>query len=240
MKKYNTKYPKLKKRHIFIPICVVIIILLIVLFLWEEHYDYSKMIDAEKFASFFTILSSLGTLISLYFLFNQLSEMKEGRIAASQPDLFPASAKFEVSEESNNFPDKQVLNSKEPQIKVSSISDENTVSDNAYIEIFNIGQGAAKYINLQWKYDLGEIERLIGIQYRYHKLKEAECKKIDFVRADNKFKIPIPCFYFNCCGSRLNQSLEGVLGSEVPKPKPKPKISLIIDYHDIQNNSYTK
>src|SRR5689334_20143367 len=67
-------------------------------FLWKERIDINKRINDEKIGNFFAAFAGVATVVSIYFLYGQLIEMKESRKAANIPDLYPAYSKFSVKD----------------------------------------------------------------------------------------------------------------------------------------------
>jgi hypothetical protein len=211
---------------------------LTIVFLWKEipSFDLSKKINSEKIASYFTALGSVAAAISVYFLYGQLLEMKDTRRAAYQPDLYPSYSKFQVQDVANPTIFEGGNN---PIVKVIRLEDNHPQEQfRPYIELHNIGLGAAKNISILWKYDVDAVEVLIKDTYQHYKITEPENEHLDFLQATGKTFMSIPYHFFNCCGEQLNQSYLDVI--EPITEKPKPEIGLQLRYQDIQNNWFDK
>lgn len=219
-------------RKLFIAFLIFATVLT-VLFLWNEVDKLSlhKVINSEKFGNYFTALGAVAAAISIYFLYGQLLEMKETRQAAYQPDLYPEASKFQVKDikdyeyNSINLPQSiiQRLENNQPQ-----------ESFRPYIQLYNIGLGAAKNILATWKYNSNDIEQLIKDVYKGYKGTDSESEHFDFLQANGKTTLKIPLYYFNCCGIQLNQDLLDLITPI--NEKSKPELKLHIKFQDIQNN----
>src|SRR5688572_24040789 len=60
-------------------------------YLWGEFSNISPAlkINDEKFSSYFTALSSVATVITLFFLYKQLQQVNNARNDDVVPDLYP-------------------------------------------------------------------------------------------------------------------------------------------------------
>lgn len=224
-------------RRIFIAF-IIFATLLTIAFLWNEldGLDIHKTINSEKVGNYFTALGAVAAAISIYFLYGQLLEMRDTRKAAYQPDLYPNYSKFKV---------KDVVNSTifdggdKPVVKVIRLEDNQPQEQfGPYIELHNIGLGAAKNISSIWKYNVDEVENLIRGIYQHYKVTEPEKEHFDFLQTNSKTFMDIPFYFFNCCGEQLNQTYLDVI--EPVNEKPKPELTLQIRYQDIQNNWFDK
>lgn len=201
-----------------------------------EHIDFNCKINDEKIGNFFTALGSVAAIISIYFLYKQLGEIQDARRASQQSDIYPSFTQFIVKDEYNFS---AFAENEKPVLRIYRNEPthlEQTIRP--YIELHNIGFGAAKNISLKWDYNKNEIIKLIKDVYYYNENTTKEKEEIDFVQADGKFNIKIPSFYLICCGEQLNQSYLDTI--EPIDEKPKPKIQLEINYQDTQNNHYNK
>lgn len=205
---------------------VLFTIILLILFLCGELNDWNchNKIDDDKIEHYFSILAAVATVVALCEIYN-------ARKAEIEPDLFPATTQFIVKDIDNNIPfDAEGYGNK--NVTFSSL--ENTKPP--FIEMHNIGLGAAKYIEIQWLYNILEVEELIKNEYKYNKTQITETEHFGFLIEKGKLNINIPKFYFNCCGEKLNRT---ILEYENDIAQ-KPKLELKITYKDIQNNKYTK
>ncbi len=212
--------------------------LLTIAFLWLEIDNLSiyKTINSEKVGNYFTALGAVAAAISIYFLYGQLLEMRDARKAAYQPDLYPSYSKFQVKDVANPtiFEDGD-----KPVVKVIRLEDNQPQEQfRPYIELHNIGLGAAKNISATWKYNIDEVENLIKGLYQHYKATEPESEHFDFLQTNGKTFMNIPVHFFNCCGEQLNQTYLDVIDPVNEKHKPELKVQ--IRYQDIQNNWFEK
>ncbi len=209
---------------------VIFSILLIIVFCWNEieTLSLSQKINDDKISNFFTSLGSVAA-ISIYFLYGQLLEMKDTKKSTYHPDLYPNQTRIIVDDQKNSF------GSEKPYVIYST---KNKLGDGLYepyIELHNIGMGAAKNITVKWEYDMDEVISVIKDAYWYLKPKELESSHHDFLQVNGKLLLSIPRFYINCCGKSVNQTFNN-LNYNIEKPK----LEVLISYHDIQNNLLEK
>ena len=215
---------------------IIFTIFLTVYFFWKEDIDTNCKINDEKVGNFFTAFGSVAAAISIFFLYKQLVEMQDARIASQQPDIYPSFTQLFTKDDCNfsNFAEEE-----KPILSIYR-NESNHIEQKIrpYIELHNIGFGAAKNISLKWVYDRSEIINLIKDAYYYSQNMELTNEEVDFIVADGKLNIHIPSFYLNCCGEKLNQSYLDTI--DPVDEKPKPKLNLEINYQDTQNNHYKK
>jgi hypothetical protein len=204
-------------------------------FQWNEIGNLSihKKINAEKFENYLTALGTVAAAISIYFLYRQLHEMRDARKAAYQPDLYPSYSKFQVKDVAADpmiFEDED-----KPIVKVFRLEDNKPQEQlRPFIELYNIGLGAAKNISAMWSYDVDKVDKLTKGVYQYYKTTEPEKEHFDFLQTNGKTFMNIPYHFFNCCGEKLNQTYLDII--EPVKERPKPQLKLQVRYQDIQNN----
>lgn len=208
----------------------VFCILLTIIFLWNEidSFDLSRKANSEKIAAYFTVLGASVAGVSLYLLSRQLMVLNLSNELISKPDLYPSFTEFEVKDEiafslseSNN----------KPIIRVFRL--EGNKLTTPYIELFNIGNGSAKSINIKWHYDISKVDLIIKEVYNYKEISSTEEETIDFLQEKGKIPINIPFHYFICCGQQLNSDILDRI--ELQSEKLKPELKLLISYQDIQN-----
>jgi hypothetical protein len=182
-------------------------------------------------------LGTVAVAISVFFLYKQLIEMGETRRSAYQPDLYPNYVKFQVKDIPNPtiFPEE----GDKPMIKVIRLQDKQPKEQSRpYIELHNIGLGAAKNISVTWQYNVDKVEDIIKEVYHYNKPTEPEKEHFDFLQTNGKTFMNIPFYFFTCCGEQLNQTYLDVI--ELVVERRKPQLKLQIRYQDIQNNRFDK
>ena len=209
-----------------------------ILFLWKEidSFALNNKINSEKVGSYFTALGAVAAAISVYFLYGQLLEMKDTRKAAYQPDLYPAYSKFQVKDTANPT---IFEGGDKPVVKIVRLEDNHPQNQfRPYIELHNIGLGAAKNISITWKYDVNAVNDLIKGIYQFYQITQPENEHFDFLQQNGKTFMNIPFHFFNCCGEQLNQSYLDII--EPVDEKPKPQLKLQLCYQDIQNNLFDK
>lgn len=203
---------------------------LAVVFFWNELDGLSLASKAndEKIGNYFTSIGAIAAAISIYFLFRQLKEAGETRKSIYQPDLYPNPIYFKVSDiDISN-------NNGKGGVRVLPFFIDDEVKDVPYIQISNIGFGAAKSIRIEWEYDFDEIEEYVKNVYLYSRKKEVEF--IDFMEEKQKYRINLPVEYIACCGVKLNPKLTSLFNND--PPIIKPSLRMIVSYLDIGNNKY--
>ncbi len=215
---------------------IIFTVFLTVSFFWQEHIDTNCKINDDKIGNFFTAFGSVAAAISICFLYKQLVEMQDARKVSQQPDIYLSLTQLFTEDEYNysNYieEEKPILNIFRNELNSSN------QKVRPYIELHNIGFGAAKNISLNWDYDRNKIVKLIKDVYYYGQNIELLNEEVDFVLADGKINIRIPSFYLICCGEKLNQSYLDTI--DPTEKKPKPELTLKVNYQDTQNNHYNK
>lgn len=165
-----------------IKILILCLVIIVVLFLWQELPDlsFSKKINAEKVSAFFTAIGSLLTAVTVYLLYKQIKEQIEDRKAASRPDLYPERQFFTLVRE-RNFP--KLTRDKKDEVLAGLIS------------LHNIGLGAAKEIVVKWHFKKDVLAPMINpdLVELYSNL-ETE-RNYSFVSPNNKIEIQLPLMY---------------------------------------------
>ena len=217
-------------------IFIVFIFALSTAFFWKEKLNFSKRIDDEKIGNYFTAFGSVAAALSIFFLYRQLQEMQADRKSANLPDLYPAYTKFFMKQINNS----SFIDGEDKPIVVTLKLENTDIAENkrAYIELHNIGLGAAKNITINWKYDREKVKEIFKNIYYCHDSKHNEMEHIDFIQAAGKINISIPQFYLTCCGSQLNQTYIDIV--EPVNEKLKPDLKCEISYQNIYNNWQSK
>ncbi|MHA8070898.1 hypothetical protein V7S77_03155 [Aquirufa ecclesiirivi] len=196
----------INRNTLFIIIFSIIVFFITVVFLWQEptFFDIHKTINNQKIADYFTSIGSIGSVGALIFLYLQLREMKRQSMASLKPELYILSTVFESNElysEANN------------------------------LELYNLGRGYAKCVEVEWIYDVNGV-----IQEGGNFSSPAtgiEKFKYDFVPIEGHIKIRLPQFYLTCCGGDI------ISLDEEEFSKVKPKLTLRIYYQAINDEKFT-
>ena len=237
----------MKKLKIYYPIIIggLFFILITIVFAWNEKFDISKAINHEKLSNYFvTIFTSIGTCLSVYYLYKQIQESKYDSLASAKPVIEPVDIRLFAHEEVFPF---QVLagGNWDDQLPSVALIDVDK-KQRGEIELKNIGNGLAQNVRTSWKYDLAVIDNCVkGIYFPAHG--ELTLKKKDqiiddsfrkFVRTSSSFFIIPPSYYCTCCGEKLNVDLSNPLNIPKGYLHPKPKLELHISYEDIRGTKY--
>jgi hypothetical protein len=167
-----------------IKLFIFCILILLILFLWQEfsNLSLSKKINAEKVSSFFTAIGSLLTAITVFLLYKQIKEQIEDRKASSKPDLYPADQFFNLSQD---------------KIMPKLSRDKKTDVLNGLISIHNIGLGTAKEIEIKWHFNQDVLAPLVDSGLReFYKGAETEDEH-SFISANNQMEKQIPLMYIS-------------------------------------------
>ena len=163
-------------------ILIFFILLIFILYLWNEFPDLSlsKKINAEKVSSFFIAISSLLTAVTVFLIYNQILEQIENRKAASKPVLYPEDQFFSI-EDNTGFAKLKRENKNESLIGL--------------ISLHNIGLGAAKEISVKWHFNESLLKPLIvqALQEIYSN-KNID-KKYSFISANKQIEVQLPLMY---------------------------------------------
>lgn len=211
-------------------------IILITLFLWKEFDDLnlSNKIDDAKVANFFTSFGGIVVIISLYYLYQQLREMK----LVYYPDLYLSSCELKVNIE----PCHPIFGEKD-QVKIYNIIDGKVSEIDGFFQLNNIGLGASKNISIKWIYDIESVKNIFQNKYQYMQRLITEEQHLDFLEANGNIQIDVPEFYFNCCAPEYNfdaYNYKELVGKIIKGIPIKPKLQVEIKYLDIQNSPFSK
>lgn len=203
-----------------------------VAFFWNEMEQFSlgSPINDDKIANYFTSIGAIGGLLTLILLYMQLKEMQNQSVQQNLPDLYPLMTilkDIHAPSPVGGLPShyfRNVENGEEVQ------------KERLFIRVQNIGNGAAKNIGINWKYNLDDIEKFIDGQYHTLKPKETETDHLDVVGMQAQLKIRPPFYYLECCGKLLNpDSVKYFIDDDVKK---KPELTLSLTYSSISNRTF--
>ena len=231
-------YSRLRKISIIQGLAIVFIvfaIMLAVVFFWEEcnEFSLSSKVNHEKIGNYFTSIGAVAAAISIYFLFRQIKASDDARKATYQPDLYPGPGEFRVKD--GSFP--AMKGQQGDQVFVSRI--ENNTELLPYIEISNIGLGAAKHIEIKWVFNYKEISDLVKNRYLYLEDRDLDNENIDFLKANQKTEIKVPYSYLSCCGKAINPTFVEYLYAR-SSIVPKPRLDMVISYQSIGDDTCKK
>jgi hypothetical protein len=213
---------------ILIYIVPLLFIGLTIIFLWKEKLDLHSKINDQKVTNFFiTVLTSVGTIFSVYYLKRQVEETNLGRKTSIIPDIMPEDAVFEVTED--NLP------SLATGSDLPGISIKNLTNDSYHINLLNIGVGIAKNIEAKWLYNREEV--LAQSNNIYYNSYFDEPFFISFLKPSRYGLISPSMLYMTCCGPKLNHDFLDIMDDHIV---PKPDLSLYLKYYDLQDNLYEK
>jgi len=156
---------ELKKALIFIGICFMV---LLVMFLWKEHFDLGKAVNDQKFSNFFSIVGSFATATSIFLLYRQIKEMQEDRKASNLPDLYPKIFTFGMMDRDDTIDsNRNVLTRIPTPVILNEDGSLGSWSKPVLLDIYNIGLGAAKEIKYEWQYQREEVIKMIDGIFEY-------------------------------------------------------------------------
>jgi hypothetical protein len=207
----------------------IIALFLGIIFFWGEcdGMDCGKKANSEKISQYFNILSSIFTLFTLMFLYEQLKEMKLARSSSIQPSLYPVQIKFRVMGEKLAI---RILKEENDSGFVASF-------DNIKVVITNIGINAAKNVKIRWEYDIAELNKYCIGTNVYTFREPLESEEHSFVPAGQTINVIGPFQYMCCCRPSLNQEADLLNpGNE----NSKPRLSLVITYLNLEGEQYEK
>jgi hypothetical protein len=193
-----------------------------------------------------TLLTSIAAFISaLLFLFT-IIEMRNQRKSSYKPDIIIKGEGFIINWNEKKYPD--LWNNRV----------------NIFVELFNIGMGAAKYLKLTWEFNIENLSKEINkysnkcyIEYKsieeilsikiedFHKglifLKNDLCRYIDYLIPVNIhqecMKICLPRSYIELTGLLTYLFFKK---PEIFKDFNLPELKTTIIYYDIGNNEHKK
>jgi hypothetical protein len=127
-------------------IVAVLVVLLMLLFLYEEldNYSYKSEIDAEKFYYFFSILGALATFLLLFVAYQQLIEMKKQFHLANGAELYFNDTTWSLPSENGIKKMIEIQNITEPGQNAA------VWSERIKIKVENIGLGHLKKLQIRW------------------------------------------------------------------------------------------
>ena len=91
------------KKIIFVLLFFVFI--LFILFFWQEWNDisFNKKIDSNKFQSFFSIISTIATSVTIFLLYKQNINQVEQIKVTNRPNLYPKDQFFTIIKDKFNL-----------------------------------------------------------------------------------------------------------------------------------------
>jgi hypothetical protein len=178
----------------------------------------------------FLIIGAIALIITLFLILKVLIEIKNDKKAANQPDLYPVKATFTMTE--FTFADNRLPFVLPVRVK-QKVKDKNTSP--TYLELTNIGMGAAKQIEIEWIFETGKIEALIQGIYDSNKKNFTNKEEVDFISAKDTIEIGSPIYYLNMFGPKVKSSID-----QESSAIEKPSIELKISYKDIYNTVFSK
>lgn len=226
-------------RNRIIVVIIASLLVLAVLFFWKElnTLNIHEKINDQKITNYFLIIGALGTAAALWFFFRQLIEMENARSSASRPDLFPAELTYKMEEHT-------MLNLTTGTLPSPFAVRQDSLQSGYYpnyINLHNIGLGAAKNIKCDWAYDLHAVNAIINGIYQ-PATESGFSQHFDFIPANTSIELFPPTDYLKCCGQRVNADLSDLALEEPESGRrvSKPELRLTINYQDIFNGSFNK
>jgi hypothetical protein len=183
---------------------------------------------------FFLIISSIAIVISMFLIYFLFRGMQNDKKSANRPDIYPMKTTFTMTE--FTFADNRLPFVLPVRVKQKA-KDKNTSP--SYIELINIGMGAAKQIKIEWIFEVNIIEELIRGIYDSNKKNFSNKEEIDFISPKDTIEIESPIYYFNKYGPKLKKAIEFEKES-ANELNENPLLKFKISYKDIYNQTYTK
>ena len=210
-------------------IAVILIFSVTIVFLWQEFpIRITAEFNHEKMASYATTIGAIGAIAAMFLLRNQLVEMELARTITYKPILLPNDTSFTISNKHDPYDERY----RQPWFRLSN----GDIKNRPGIEIHNIGKGIARDVHIEWCYDVNEISDFFEKYNRFYDPGVTNLplsifeRKFNFIRElDIKIiEIPVPIIY--CCGA----------GLEIQSNDNMPKLTLSINFTDMDNVSYKK
>lgn len=215
-------------------ILIIFTIVLIIIFFWGEleSFNINKKINDDKISNFFTSFSGVIVAISLYYLYEQLKEMK----SVNLPDLNISPATFYVTEEIGLIYNKKTL-------KFCQYLDNKVSDSRPYFELHNTGLGTCKNVSIKWKYDINSIKEIIQDNYEYFPIFITESQQLTFLESNGKVQIEIPEFYYYCCAPEFNFNSKNhheLSNKLINGEELHPELNVELKYFDVKNDKIIK
>ena len=214
-------------------------IIVTILLALHRHYDVNDPFEESIFEAWGTIMGAIFTAATVYLLYKQNQQQLEDRSAASAPDLYPSEVNVDIKDEvvspfyEYNVERKQFLR---PYFNTATIG-ESSWDNSPSFKVFNIGIGAAKQIEIKWRYFSKDLKPCVREYYQVHDLEYDanlnDVKRIDFISSTAYTNI------------RFSNNYSYLLGLSSPVFTKNcdievPNILLTIEYSDIHNNRLSK
>ena len=223
---------KIREKYKLGPIVLVIVataLILLVPYLWGEHLTLSRdyVINYDKFSSYFTAFGAIATAVGLVFVYAQLQESKDAKIANNKPYIRPKNVIFTTTDpkliEGSKF---NVLFTR-PYTMIDPVSKESGTYESTVIRAENVGPGVALDVHFEWISSYPEVVDIIKRIYNWpHFPYTNNDTKYEILKSGSDAKVDMPSTYLLLCTPTA-------IDKEIDINNLRPFLKFRISYKDI-------
>ncbi len=223
----------MKLHKILLLVLIASILILGPLFIANETFDFSKKINHDKFAAFFTIIAAIVTAGSFYIIAMQAKLMREANESEVMPRIFIESIKLKIIEDDNshwNQPN---------NIRLGALLESSDPFEGRQIEIKNLGNGTAYNLRSEWIYDCEKVNDIINGLYRPVLVDvDSEKEERDYIEPGQIMHMINEPFTYVCLfGKKLYTNTTRKFEKN-GIPFTPPTIELHLDFQNIHSTNY--